>query len=234
MNRKLKALGLALCAAFALSVVSASAAQAAEHHILSDTLSGSTYLTAEAEGPQVFYATTEDPETFVSCSTVGVRNSSFNGSETTEITAEPVYGGETSSCSAVQNGGSPVAARIKSHECHYTFYGETTKDVTGNQSAPVDLICPGGGITVDVTGLHLACIEVEPNQELEGVKYYEDEANSHSLTLEAKVHGIKSQTQGVCGSETHNDGLYEGNVTVTGYEDEAHTETVDLDLLTTE
>ena len=241
MNRMLKTLGLALCAAFALSVVSASAASAETiHHITSDKTSGFTHLTAKAEGPQTFYGVTGEEENKVVCEEVNVRNATIeNGA--TEITAEPVYGNEEYNCEAVI-GESSVAARVKTNGCHYTFYGNTTEDVTGNQSAPVDLTCDtegaGPGITIQViNGLNLPCITV-PAQELEGVTYKEDAENEHALTLEAKIHGIHSTTEGVCRIEgepvTHTDGLYEGNVTVTGWKDEAHTETADLGLLTTE
>ena len=236
MNRKLKALGLALFAAFALSAVAAQAASAAEHHFLSDSGTGVTHLTAKAEGKQLFKATPKATQT-VECNEVAVRNATVEGNETTEITAEPVYGNEEFNC-VVEPEGLPI--RVLSNECHYTFHGETTEDVTGEQSAPVDLTCPGTGILlqVEAAGLTFPCIEIEPNQELEGVKYTEDEANENALTLDAAVHGIKSETMGVCKQSeepvTHTDGVYTGQVTVTGYEDEAHTEEVDLDLLTTE
>ena len=61
MNRKLKALGLALFAAFAMSAVAAQGASAHDFHSSSE--SGVTHLTAEAdpsEPHQIFYDNEEE------------------------------------------------------------------------------------------------------------------------------------------------------------------------------
>lgn len=229
MTSKLRALGLMLLAALVLSALSASAASAATHHITSSTETGLTSLTAKADTAQAFYTTTSDASTRLECENANL-SGDFEGAETTEITVTPSYTG----CKAFKEG-SEFVEQVTFNNCHYTFTGETSEDVTKNQSAKVNLTCPGKGPTVDVTVFNFPCIEVEPNQTLQGATYANDvtTGGEHSLTLEAKVHGITSVTEGVCGEGTHNDGLYEGKVTVTGYEDAKHEKTVDLNLKTT-
>jgi hypothetical protein len=238
MNRKLKALGLALFAAFAMTALYASAASAALHHITSTSKSGTTHLTAKADTDQKFFATTSDATREVNCKKINLKKgtATFTGTETTEITAGPEY----SECTAKQ-GGESFSAKVTFGECHYLFTGETTTDVTGNQSATVHINCPEGkpGPVVDVTIFNLTCIEVTPNQTLEGVTYAKDETigGAGKLTLDAKVHGIVSRTTGPCKGEgdpeEHTDGLYEGKATIEGFEDTEHKKAVSLGLKTT-
>ena len=235
MTRNLKALGIALAAMFAMSAVAAASASAVQHHITSDSQSGTTYLTADALNAQNFWATTSEPNgNKISCSEVNLLNTSFEGSETTEVTAEPVYNKEERTCTAF-TGGSEAKASIKTNGCHYLFTGETTEDITGNQTATVHITCEGENqIEVRVTSLNLKCLDVPGGQTLHGIKYEEDpDEAGDGLIIDAKIHGIESKTTGACGEGTHNDGLYEGRVTVTGYEDAAHTQRVNLGLNTT-
>lgn len=237
MNRKIKALGLALFAVFALSAVSASAASAVvQHHITSDTATETTSLTAKSIGKQVFKATPGNDR--VECEEVNVHGE-FIGSEATEITVEPTF----TKCKAFQNG-EELTASVESTGCHFTFTGETTEDSTEEQTAVVHLPpCEtqeggGAGFMINVTFLELECIDVVPEQTLHGIKFTDDEANPNALIIDAKVHGIHSKTTGACvveGEETHTEGTFEGSSTVTGYETTEHTKEneVNLNLLTT-
>ena len=228
MTRNLKALGIALVAMFAMSAVAAASASAAQHHFTSS--SETTYLTAHSLGEQKFWATTSEPEgNRVFCKSSGV-NGMTTGLEVSEVTVEPSYG----ECSAF-TGGSEVKAKVTVNGCNYVFTGVTEEDVTGNQTATVHLTCPAEKqVEVEVTGLNLKCLDMPGGQTLRGVKYETDEESEpHGLIVDAKVHGIESKTTGACGEGTHNDGKYEGRVTVEGFKDEAHTQRVTLGLKTT-
>jgi hypothetical protein len=231
MNRKLKALGLALCATFALSVVAASAASAATDHIRSSSKTGSTFLAAKSLGNQDFFLETSgDPNgDRVRCANVGVTGS-LPANTVSEATVTPAY----STCTA-RKGTSEFEAVVTTNECHYLFTGETTHTVgeTEGEHATVHIICPEGspGIQVQVTGVKLQCIDVPGGQTLHGVRYLNDTVNTNAIILKATVHGIKSTTTGACGEGTHEDGVYTGEVTVQGYEDEAHKKEVNLDIV---
>ena len=81
------------------------------------------------------------------CNEVSVDNATIEGSTVNEVTVEPTYAGCT-----VRKPGTEVGATVTTNGCHYTFHGETTEDVTGKQSAPVDIVCPPEKeITVDFT-----------------------------------------------------------------------------------
>ena len=201
----------------------------------SDSQSGATFLKAEAdpsEPQQIFYDNEEENEEHVDCNEVNVRNATITANEGTtanEVTVEPIYNQEELTCKA----GAPeteVNARITTNGCHYTFHGETTEDVTGRQSAPVNIVCPAGKeITVDLTVFNFQCIHIPP-QELEGVVYKNEATEPETLTIEAKVHGIHSTTteNAACDEGTNTNGLYEGKITIKDYEDEAHENQVNI------
>ena len=224
MNRKLKALGLALFAAFAMSAVAASGASAVTHDFESSSTTGTTYLTAEALSTQQFYAKTGNSEEHIDCSIVNV-NGSIAGTTTDSVTVEPIYEG----CKAFKPG-TEVAARVKPNGCHYLFTGITSEDVTGKESAEAHLTCPEGvaGITIDLTIFHFACVTVPP-QTLHGITYKNNAGPPEDITLEADVHGIKSvTTESTACTAGEDEGLYKGNVTVKGFQDEAHKEQVNI------
>ena len=219
MTRKLKALGLALFAVFALSAVSASAASAVTHHF--DTnVAGEELSVKPVSATQTFYTTTSDPNTFVKCTNV-TGTGTLPATTNTQVTTTPNFSG----CKVKQGSSSELNGEITENNCHFTFTGETTTDVTGNQSATVHISNCGEdtrththALVVDATGLNLPCVEV-PEQSVEGVQYVDDPENSgNAVIAKAKVHGIHSTTVGACESApvTHNDGLYEGEVTVSG------------------
>ena len=122
MTRNLKALGLALVAVFAMSVVGASAASAAtEFHAEKApvTLTGSQHA-----GEDVF--TTD-------AGTVSCENASYVGSQATATaltsSATPSYSG----CHATFG----LNTTIDVNECKYIFHSDTKK---------VDISCPSGKV----------------------------------------------------------------------------------------
>jgi len=93
-------------------------------------------------------------------------------------------------------------------------------------------------IHINVTSFEVNCFDVPAQEIADAVRYNNiTEANSKkALTLEITAHGIKSTTTNnnlFCPTETggtvvHENGSYTGNLIVRGYNDEAHTEQVDL------
>ena len=223
MNRKLKALGLALFAAFAMSAVAAQGASAVTHDFRASA--NPTHLGAvadPAEPTQKFYATTSNTAEHVDCNEVGV-NGTVDETETS-VTVEPSFGG----CTAFKPE-AEVAAFVTTNGCHFTFNGETTADPNTEigDTATVDIACDTPeasetGITVDLTVFKFPCIHIPPQEGLHGIKYKEIEENEHeAITVEARVHGIYSETteNAACNEGVHEDGYYEGKTIVTGYDE---------------
>jgi len=93
ITRNLKATGLALCAAFAMSAVAAGSAWAETHQVVTGT-GGTVHLTAEADptsgGSQDFETTTGESKA-IKCSEVQISGTAENGAQ--EVTVEPSYSG---------------------------------------------------------------------------------------------------------------------------------------------
>lgn len=210
MTRNLKAIGLALCAAFAMSAVAAASASAVEDHITSSA--STTNLSVASNTPQKFFATTNNAEEFIECKKVSV-SGSLPSTTNTEVTVKPQY----DECMA-HKPGVTVSATVTDTEknCHYTFKGLTQESVTPGEHATVNLDCDGTtGIEVHLTAFKFKCIAVQ-DQSLVGVKYAN--AANGDVKLTATVHGIQSETisSTACSAGEHNDGLYTGEVTVAG------------------
>jgi len=234
MNRRLKALGLALFATLALGAVAASAASAATDHITVTGLKAGEkgHLTAESIGKQVFTPTTKDSVKKFECSAVAV--DSTVDETNTEVTATPTYSG----CKAYDEEHPEGVNASVTSECDYRFTGETT---TGNptedgEHATVHLINhekPGEPchIHIKVTALNLKCASV-PNQEITDAVRYEN-FTSEDIRIKATAHGFESTTTNSIGCPTksggtevhpgvHKEGeggLYTGTVTVKAHND---------------
>lgn len=215
MNRKLKALGLAFVAAFAMSAVVASGASAAEtfhsdgHH---------TILDAESIGAagQVFKTTVDT----LKCTGVSV-DGTTNETETHELTATATYSG----CSAV---GLKLTTRVTMTTCDYKFTS-TLVEHTGQKHAEVHIECTNPEDEIDIEALFLGayrqCVKVPPQTPTTpGVTYSNGGSGStEDIVVKATVEGIKYTEVGICGSNTvHNDGTYEGEVTVKGTDTEGN------------
>lgn len=231
MKRKLTILSFAAFAALAMSAVMASAASAAEsHHFTSDV--EVTHLTAEGiSETQNFWPTTVDKandDNKVSCKDVNVDGTiESKTKEVTEVTVTPTY----SNCQAFQ-GESELHATVTHNGCHFLFTGDTTETKTPEQEhAAVHIhdCATETGIEIHVTIFNLECIDI-PEQTVHGIKYTE---NGNHIDIKATVHGLKSVTTGACGEEVHEDGVYTGEVTVSGYSDTEHKNEANLGLKTT-
>jgi hypothetical protein len=240
MARNLKALGLALFATCAMSAVAAASASAVTHTFSSAV--ETTHLTAEAEGTQTFWATTNDANKHVDCTSVNVANSTIVGKNVASVTVEPIYTG----CTVFDTGaGKEATAFVETNKCHYTFTGETASGVTTGEHAQVRIKCApdadattgaGTHIELKATALKLKCISV-PSQEVRGIKYTNKQTagKKEEITIEATVHGIKSTTTNSVAcpttsglTEEHTDGKYTGNVTVRGFSDVNDTTQTDV------
>ena len=225
MNRMLKTIGLALCAAFALSAVAAASASAAEIHHFGGPVGASLEVVANTD--QVFKGTTPDEKEIV-CKKVSVVGS-LGVATDDELTVKPKY--ET--CEAIE-GAKKVAAFVDTSACAYVFQGETTPgNPTKGEHANV-LIEPVSGATchinVTVTALKLKCVSI-PNQTVTDAVTYEQIENiggsgKKGIRVNATPHSIESTTTHSAGcptpeqktvvhpGHTENSGTYVGSVDV--------------------
>lgn len=141
MNGKLKALGLALMAAFAMSAVAASTAGASEQAEFTADDYPAVMTGTEKGGPEAnFFETT--PGTALHCD-----NSTYEGTleeESTEITVTPHY----TSCEATTPVGN-FNATIDLNTCNYLFTAGTK--VQHGSTGEAHVKCPdGNSITITV------------------------------------------------------------------------------------
>ena len=222
MTRKLKVLGLALVAAFAMSAVAASVATAEAFHF------GSEVEHTVITGSQV----TEDVFTVhggtVKCSTATYAGGTINSANknSTEITINPTYGG-------CRFAGIADSATIDMNSCDYLFTPKTT-DAGPVYTGEVHIKCKTQGDTITVTvviGGVTKCIVHIPEQSLSGITYTNVNpgggAKTH-LLVDVNITGIKySQTEGTGGGkcETKDNtttGTYVGQATIKGFDTENH------------
>jgi len=214
MNRKSKALGLVLFAAFSLSAVTASGASAAgerfhsdgEHTILDFTQDGTE---SSATGLQTFTTTAGQ----LSCTGVEA-NVTLTGKTLSEITAVPVF----TNCNKREGADEheSLLIHVQMTSCDYLLTSEKS-----GIDAPVHIRCstPGDHIHLKATflGTELNCLTI-PSQTPTGggLSYHNIGASPRTLTIEATVTGVEYTEKGVCGSAVANDGIYTGNVLVRG------------------
>lgn len=204
MTRNLKALGLALVAAFALSAVVASGASAATSFTSG---SDSTILTSKAIGNQVF----STGESTVSCEEVTTDNTT-TGTSATEITAEPTYSGN---CKITIGSLGTLNATIDMNGCHYLF-------TIGTE---VHILCPEGKqieVTATILGTPRKCLDIHAQTPTSPVVHYINATNAATgkmdVEVESTVEGITYEKTGSCafGTIEGNDANYKGKVTITG------------------
>jgi hypothetical protein len=250
MIRNLKALGLALCAAFALSAIGATVASA--HVFESDAPAGTEiHLTArqytegntknihneELKGTQEFQGTTGDKKT-LKCKEVSAEATPKPPTE--EITATNVKYNTCTAWETKENKTVEVAKTfVEFTSCDYLFKGATENTAgpvgTLGEHAKVKIKCntPGDHIHIKATELKLTCITI-PEQEVGGIRYFKDPKDeANKIVIHATTHGIKSTTTNsiACPNEgvaVHDEpakgGTYTGEITVEGFKDALHKE----------
>lgn len=220
MTSKLKALGLTLLAAFALSAVAASAASATEATFSFGAETGHLEGTG---GEQVFLIRNSAGEALeLKCPNVEIETttSTFETESVNEITAGLNYNHpETGSCEAP-----PFITDIDSEECHHRFKAETNDKA----HATMQIQCPEGQqvhFKATLFGSQFECLNFPP-QSVGGKAGKESGVHYESInTPEEKTHvnveitiaeELKYTVLGVCG-ETHTteDGSYQTVIPVT-------------------
>lgn len=212
MNRKFKALGLALVAIFAMSAIAAQAAQAENATLKTFPTQEHAILKAEAdptEPNQVFTAT---PGGFaVTCKKLETETTVND--KATEISGRPIY----TECSSSVGG-----ATVTTANCSYTFNSATD----ANGMAKVNSNCTSGKIEISTGG---CIIRIDNGQTLNGVSYTNIQTGAAEkemhVTVNATVTGIHFTTNGsfacfLAGVPSPGtEGTYNGKATVKGFED---------------
>jgi len=209
MNRKLKALGLALLTAFALSAVSAAGASAnGEHEFHSEV--DHTILDVHG-GLQVFTTTPGN----LTCETV------TGDATTTTKTVNEITGTNIIYSGCERDDG--VKTHVKMRSCDYKFTSEGTPD------APVHIECATAGdeIRINATflGAEIACVRVPAQTPTGGGVSYETIGTGpeREITADVTVSGITYTELGICSHgevTTTNNGTYNADFTVTGTDTE--------------
>jgi hypothetical protein len=216
MSRNLKALGLALLAAFALSAVMVSAASA---HTPAKFTSGSdwTILHSRALTAQVF----KEGSIEVSCSEVGVDGSTAETAPTS-LTVEPTYGVTTDTTGATQcklKTPTEFDAQVHSNGCKYVFAAGGETDGT------VSITCPEGKsieVTADILGKWRPCLDIgaqapgTPTVDYTNGTEVTEGKNVWDVTVKSTVKKIGFTKTGLCGSGAFTEAEYSGEVTVWG------------------
>jgi len=202
MTRKLKALGLGLLAAFALSAIGAQAA------------SGDVFTTG-AEPKTVFTSSADTQHLFsYSVGSVKCAVTNFSGTQTgdtaTELTITPTY----EECTFA---GEPAA--VRTNHCDYTFTTETDEG-----HAPVGVECENEGehIEVEITPWNHCTLTIAPQTTGGGVTYTDEGGEvTVDITAEVEVTRDNPGSNLFCAfiPESGN-GTYTGSSWMAGYEDE--------------
>jgi hypothetical protein len=194
MNRKLKALGLALVAVLAMGALSASAASAENFHSESAT---DTVLKGSQVGTDVFT---------VNAGTVKCNEATYAGTQSgataTTVKVTPTY----SECTAFGF----VSTAIDVNGCTYEFSSDNSNVVIGCATNPITVTAfncwvtvgsqtTNGGITYTNTGAG-ASRDVDVTVNISGIHYVQ-----HSKSFPG------------CSSGTRTDGKYTGAATVQGF-----------------
>jgi hypothetical protein len=205
MIRKLKAMGLALVAVFAMSAVVASAAQAFTFHSEAEhtLLNASQSTTHEFTAGSGFGA--------ISCETATFAGTAASASAATQ-TITPTYGNCKDSLGRT--------ADVNTNECTYTF--EVTGEAGGVFSGNTDIACPGSPIEIKVTNTskEVKCTITVAAQENVGPVKFENVANGDVKVI-SEANNVKNTTSGGllnCGvsNGTHTAGTYTGDAITAG------------------
>lgn len=210
MVRKLRALGLAVGALFAMSALVASAAQA-ETPAQFNATSYPSILTVEAKATQTFTAGTLPA---ITCEKVS--GEATVSEETSTITGVNV---EYTECEADLFGG--TAATVNFNGCDYVFHAGTMEG-TSTSTGSADLVCPEGKeVVINASGL--CTVRIPGQTELGPITFHNEPAGEgtpeHWVRMSPNVSGIASSHSGFCGSGSDAVGTYTGDVAVKGFED---------------
>jgi len=211
MTRKLKALGLAMVAVFAMSAIAAQGAQAATPGLLTAASYPAT-LTGTNTAGNIHKFELTALKLSTECTTAKFAGSLASPGSST-ITVAPTYEG----CKAFG-----LSATIDTTGCHYLIHIGETLTPGGNYGGTIDAECSGTNLIRITAGIIGNKCEVTVASQT-GLSKGEGIAGASDIEVKATVTGIKytvTKDEGTCPlskvGETFSDGDYNGNVTVTG------------------
>lgn len=207
--RKLKVLGLALAAVFALSAISASAASA-EGTYTSEV--AHTTITGNQLSENIFTTSVGK----VTCKSA-VFDATATATSVTDLTVTPTY----NECTLTNNSGVQVSATVNHNECTYTFTTPTTtgKPAPEDWHAEIHIECPAGkpGIVISGFGCTITVHPQTPTVPTVALTNSGTAGTGMDVLLTSKVTGITYETTGFgCGAHEANDAVYDGTATVKG------------------
>ena len=216
MIRKLKVLGLALGAVFALSATMASGASAVDIFTVENGGVNTAVLTGESAN-NLFKITGAGFE--IKCGVSRFAGTVTNGASTATIF--PTYYQTTPGTKCPTTLGN---ALVKMNGCDYDLTGSTTGSDGGSADATVSITCTSPNV-IEIQG-PLGCTVSIPQQTPTsgGVTYANEGAGAtRAVTVTATSTGITYTATNACtlvGINTHgNDADYTGTVTVKGFVD---------------
>ena len=246
MKRSLKALGLALVAAMAMSVVVASAQAAVPHFTACETTeNGECHAVAGAIvkgtglGIQKFKATATS-ELALECTELTAEGTSPTGTDTEQTLSAISFNGGGSEAGTCRTNPLNLNVHVKPHGCHFTFYVEREispfNEDTYEGSAGVH--CPEGAgpfeVEVTKSGGGTKCtITIEEQTGIGPVTYHNTtEESPTDIDVVSHAANVKNVTEGGllgCGvaNGTHAAGVYEGEATARAF-DPVSGEQIDL------
>lgn len=192
MTRKLKVLGLALVAMFAMSAVAASA-QAAQFQAAEYPAS----ITAHSAESDNFFVTDVG---IVECSTHHFEGSANEA--TTTLTVVPIY----KNCEAFG-----LEAEVDTNSCHYLFHLHEGSGPVYTMTVDIDCTETGDAIKV----ITPACVITVPEQN--GLTHVLAENAGGDVAIEAEVGGIEYEKEGAICSGVGTEGEYFGSALVEGF-----------------
>jgi hypothetical protein len=221
MKRNLKALGLAMVAALALSAVAASSAQALNAHHFQVGKAPAVITAHDETGAAKPAFSITGGEHVVECGTATYEGTVNKKIENTEVTVVPTYSG----CEV----DGLIPATIDVNHCAYLLTNKTN----ANGDAELHIECAKKEGTEEHTEITITyeifgskcVVHIHPTQTLVGVHYTQTEnpeSKKKDITIKATLSGIKylETGSGFCPpTHTGEDGTLNGGITATAYED---------------
>jgi hypothetical protein len=220
MTRKLKAIGLALVAVFALSAVAASGASASaftSFNTSNSTMEGGTFSGSQTTTHKFTAGTGVGS---VTCAEANFSGTSAGGEET-----EPVAAATYGNCH-VEVLGVTYTTHVTMNGCTYKFHitGGSADAWTGT----ADVVCPvGAQIDVKITksgSEETKCtIKIGAQTGLNNVSYENNTAASPTdIVVKTETNNVTDTTEGGSlgcgiGNGTHTNGTYFGSTTIKGF-----------------
>jgi hypothetical protein len=212
MKSKLKALGLALVAVFAMSAVMATAAQATQAQFTAAEYPAVGTGHIEGAVTANYFQITGAGGEKIHCSTVTYEATLAAAS--TKLTVTPHYNGCTT--------GSGVGSTVDLNGCDYVFVAGT-KTSTVDSHGSVEIVCPAGN-SIQVTSGGICTTDIGPQTITSGITY--TNVGNGDVTVDVDITGKIKYTETdqnfFCpntNGHVTSDGNFVSNVLLTGFKD---------------